>query len=297
MAAQVANSDVDGTQLTALVNTYDLIQWSIPYVLESPFNIYSSIVYGDGMWVTSGRTYKSENQQFFAYSYTGYTWTLSEPVIAMDNPATTISYGGNDWVAGSGQSLLHSTDGKGWEVVNSMFTTCNSIIYVTSKGKFIAGGGGTNSLAYSDDGTSWIGLPNNLNVCHTIATNGVTIIAGGQGNTLVQSTDGLVWDTVGTITQLESIHAFIWFQDKYIATGVTVEEDVVVSSPDGINWTSVTSTFLDSGSKLYVNGDIIVISGDKGGWPRTLYSHDGINWVDMNIPTEGVFGVKTLKTI
>ena len=66
---------------------------------------------------------------------------------------------------------------------------------------WVAGGSGTNRLAYSYDGITWIGGPisPSITIGYSIAWNGIRFVAGGQSNVpnvnqvFIYSTNGISW--------------------------------------------------------------------------------------------------------
>ncbi len=91
-----------------------------------------------------------------------------------------------------------------------------------SKNKFIAGGQGTNSMAYSNDGNTWVGLGN------TIFT------ANGNG--------------------------IVWTGSRFLALGRGINNTISFSS-DGLTWTGLGNTIFNIGNRLLVNGNFILGSG------------------------------------
>jgi len=67
--------------------------------------------------------------------------------------------------------------------------------------RFVVGGRGTNSLAYSTDGITWTGLGTGIfsTTGYSIAWNGTRFVATGAGtNTIAYSDDGITWTGLGT---------------------------------------------------------------------------------------------------
>ena len=65
----------------------------------------------------------------------------------------------------------------------------------------VAGGVGTNTLAYSNNGIEWTGIGNSIftNECDAVAWNGTLWVAGGGGtNTLAYSNNGIEWTGIGS---------------------------------------------------------------------------------------------------
>ena len=115
--------------------------------------------------------------------------------------------------------------------------------------RWVAGGSGTNSLAYSyDDGLTWTGLGT--------STNFFT----GYGNNIAWN--GSMWVAVGFDPSVQIKYSF-----------------------DSINWSnSVSGNFTSAAYDVATNGSIFVAVGyDSTGVNTIKYSRDGSNW--LNSPT------------
>ena len=112
----------------------------------------------------------SGNTHTLAFSTDGKTWTgLGKTIISFSVNTFAYSPTLNIWVAGGTgtNTLAYATDpttvggANGWTASSSgtsVFTNCLSIVWSPTfkGGAFIAGGTGTNTLAYSTNGTTWI---------------------------------------------------------------------------------------------------------------------------------------------
>ena len=126
-----------------------------------------AIVYSSTLkvWLAGG-----SGTNTLAYSPDGKTWTgLGKTIISSSVYTFAYSPTLNRWVAGGTgtNTLAYATDpttvggANGWTASSSgtsVFTNCLSIVWSPTfkGGAFIAGGTGTNTLAYSTNGTTWI---------------------------------------------------------------------------------------------------------------------------------------------
>jgi hypothetical protein len=181
---------------------------------------------------------------------------------------------------------LYNLDVNGVANVSS-FTRINVIAPSANLQRWVAGGSGTNSLAYSDDGINWIGITGSANIFTTtgrgIAWNGRLWIAVGQGtNSIAYSSDGINWTGILTAsspftTQGQNI---AWNGNLWVAVGSGT--NVIAYSLDGINWTGIApsaSTFTSTGYGIAWNGRVWVAVGI--GTNSIAYSSNGINWTGI----------------
>ena len=117
-----------------------------------------------------------------------------------------------------------------------------TIVSCTVPMRFIAGGVGTNNLAYSNDGITWTG--NNTSYLSTIfavQSNGYSYIAGGTSGstsqTIIYSTDGISW-TPANNSLIQNTFDLFWDGIKYFAAGnmASAGDPAVMYSTDGLNW-------------------------------------------------------------
>ena len=155
------------------------------------------------------------------------------------------------------------------------------------QGKWIAMGNGVNSMAYSYDGNTWIGIPTTVfsstsGIGSGIAFNGLLWVAGGKGaiNTLAYSYDGIVWNGLGATLFATNSSNIAWNGIMWVATGGNAGNSLAYSY-DGINWTGLGMTiFSGYGIGVAWNGYLWVAGGNATGTPGNTiaYSYNGINW-------------------
>ena len=160
---------------------------------------------------------------------------------------------------------------------------------------FLAGGRTENTMAYSEDGTNWVGTGNSVfdTAGYKAVWNGTLWVAVGQGsvNTLAYSYDGINWVGLGkTIFTVAAID-IAWNGSRFVAVG-TAGTNSIAYSDDGINWTGLGTSIFDSlGYGVVSNGSMWVAVG-TGTANGLAYSYDGINWVGLgNSIIDGGFSV------
>jgi len=267
-----------------------------------------AVAWNGTRWVAGG---VGTNQ--LAYSTDGITWTGSTSGNAvLTNSCRAVAWNGTQWVAGGGgtNQLAYSTDGITWTAStsgNAVFTsgcyavastrvlpsttTTPTTFLETTLGPaslpataFVAGGTGTNRLAYSSDGITWTASNSGntvfISLCNAVAWNGTQFVAGGSsGNRLAYSTDGINWtgSTSGTAVITDSCTAVAWNGTRWVAGGFGTNQ--LAYSTDGITWTASTSGNAVLTGQCYAvawNGTRWVAGG--GVTNQLAYSTDGITW-------------------
>jgi len=210
-----------------------------------------SVAWTNGKWIAVG-----DGSNIWADSSNGINWTSY--LGGAGGFFTGASYGilgsVGGWIAAGNGGLKASSSGATWSPVGAGLFSVGRAIATNGK-QFIALGSGANSLAYSYDGVSWIGLGLSIfSVSGYDAAFGTNSwVAVGQGtNSLAVSNDGLTWTGLGTGI-FSSATSVYWNGVAFIATGQG--PNTLASSPDGYNWTGLgSSTFTNasygSGGKL-----------------------------------------------
>jgi len=150
----------------------------------------------------------------------------------------------------------------------------------------VAGGVGTNQLAYSYDGLTWTASTsgNSLitNGCQAIAWSGsVWLAAGGStGPVMASSSDGIVWREIASGSSIFTTEcaAIAWNGSMWVAVGDGTNK--IAYSYDNINWTAAASGnshFSYNCKDVAWNGSMWVAIGASSVSP-IAYSYNGINW-------------------
>jgi hypothetical protein len=140
----------------------------------------------------------------------------------------------------------------------------------------VAVGSGTNTIAYSYDGITWIGLGKNIfSTCgYGIAYNGELWVVVGEGtNSIAYSSNGFNWNALGT-RYMFSGKSVMWNGINWIVIG---DDSFGAISNDGITWSRFSIGSLQKGRAITWNGSFWIIAGETAG-TGILYSADGTNW-------------------
>jgi hypothetical protein len=163
----------------------------------------------------------------------------------------------------------------------------------------LAGGSGTNQMAYSLDGIHWTANVNSpfSNACKSIAWNGIIWVAGGidtgTGH-IAYSYDGIKWTQVYDVFST-TCWGVAWNGSTWIAVGEGTNR--IAYSFDGFTWVRSTSGNTAISSKGYAiawNGGRWVAGGVKSDYSAALaYSdNNGVTWSTSTNPfTDYVYSV------
>jgi hypothetical protein len=158
--------------------------------------------------------------------------------------------------------------------------------------QFLAGGYGSNTLAYSYDIVNWTGIPDVFDgQCGAIAWNGSVWVAGGQGsNSLAYSDDGVIWTGLGKSVfddggdPYGGGYCFGLAWNGGVFVGIGGGTNSLAYSSDGISWTGLGKTiFSGNAFGIGFNGNMWVAAG-TGINNSLAFSHDGSNWTGLGKP-------------
>jgi len=145
---------------------------------------------------------------------------------------------------------------------------------------WVAVGGGTNSIAYSYDGITWIPATSSFSSSgNGVAWNGSMWVAVGSGtNSIAYSYDGMLWTGLGT--SIFSIgNSVAWSGSMWVAVGSGT--NTIAYSYNGISWTGLGVTlFTSSGNGVAWNNRWVAVGS---GTNTILYSTNGINWTSAAV--------------
>ena len=259
-------SSTNGTQWTGITGSKSILS-SAYYVSSLNNDILTA--FGNGF-------------SSLAISYdNGTTWTgISDGTILFDSARTVVfsysTYSPMLIATGSGSnSIAYSLMGTYFRGIGtSNFTFGLGVVY--GNGVFVAGGGTSNCLVYSYNGTNWVSANNQIfsTYCNGVTYGNGVFVAVGQGsNTLGYSTNGSSWTAVTSI--FSTIGSYISYVNGiFFASGSGT--NTWASSYDGINWIG-RGTGITLGQVCYGKGMYLGI----GGSTILYYSTNGLNWTGV----------------
>ena len=152
---------------------------------------------------------------------------------------------------------------------------------VASDGFVVAVGSGTNSIAYSSNGSNWTGVGSSVFTVNGrgVAWNGSLWVAVGSGtNVIAYSSNGSNWTVVGSSVFTFRGNGVAWNGSLWAAAGEGTNS--LAYSSNGSNWTGAgTSVFSTRGNGVAWNGSLWVAAGE--GTNSLAYSSDGSNWTGV----------------
>ena len=142
---------------------------------------------------------------------------------------------------------------------------------------WVAVGSGTNSIAYSSNGSTWTGIGTSIfsSSGSRVAYNGSMWVAVGSGtNTIAYSLNGTSWTGLGTSIFTTRGYGIAWNGSIWVAVGEGGNS--IAYSSDGISWSAATNAFSARGRNVAWNGSIWVAVGE--GTNTIAYSTNGTSW-------------------
>ena len=287
--------------------------------------LYTSDPYGKSGWIGLGKSIFSTycfsikwNGSMFvaggigrhsaAYSYNGIDWKGVGTSIfggsGVNNEGRSLDWNGTMWVMTGGggtnfaSTMIYSFDGINWSLGTNIFTALGYTVAWT-KNKWVAGGNGTNSLAYSYNGITWVGSgtgtfsSQGMSLAYSNALPNVyiqhpTIIGGESINTLAYSPDGIQIRGLGNTIFSTRCYGISWNGIMWVAVGQGT--NTLAYSYDGIQWDGLgLNIFTTNGYAVTWNGSLWVATG-QGTTYSIAYSRNGIQWT-------GVTNSKTIFTL
>jgi hypothetical protein len=280
---------------SAIFDTQEQVfEGSVWQLRESPYAGWSSICYGNGLFVAvaSSGSYKVMT------SSNGVTWT--ERVSVSDNYWNSVCYGNGLFVAVSNNAIMTSPDGINWTPgVSPVDIVWTGVCY--GNGLFVAVGKGAtinNSFMTSPDGITWTAqsAANDYwrSVCYG---NGLFVAVSNSGNStskVITSPDGITWTLRYTGGNNNYWYSICYGNGLFVAVGTSsLDNKRIMTSSDGVTWTiGVMSTQQFSWTGVcYGDGLFVAVATFVRG-NKIATSTDGINW-ELKISTAEV----KLKTI
>ncbi len=148
---------------------------------------------------------------------------------------------------------------------------------------WVAGGQGTNTLAWSEDGESWNGLGDSIFSTRgfDVVWNGLIWVAVGQGtNSIAHSPDGKTWTGLGTPVFTNG-YGVCWNGSLWVAGGY--ETNTLAWSEDGELWYGLGETIFTNACRNFAwNGLLFVAVGE--GTNSIAWSENGKTWYGLGIP-------------
>ncbi len=206
-----------------------------------------------------------------------------------------VSYGNNQFVA-VGNGVATSSDGNAWMTRYAGPGGFNAVTYANNR--LVAVGSTTASSA---DGATWTthnaGLPQSYVLFAVAYGNERFVAVGGRGvpidNIIATSTDGTNWISHRSVPAppAQLLVSVAYGNGQFVAVGQDHGIYVILTSPDGIDWTQRALGYPALNRVIYANGLFVAVGDYRPGPDRgpglILTSPDGITWTKRTSPIYG----------
>eukprot|EP01031_Cornospumella_fuschlensis_P029193 gene29193-35232_t len=237
------------------------------------------------------------------------SWTIRASAVDNDWRSVVWSPERGQFVAvatnGAGNGVMTSSDGISWTAATSVPSNFwLSVCWSSQLGLYVAVAGSQGGVMTSPDGVTWTqsssypGSQSFGSVCWSPQLGLFVAVAySGSGGRVMTSTDGFSW-TDRSAASVRSWMSVCWSAERGIfvavANGGGVERGLfvavatnrVVTSPDGITWTSRTSAANSNWNSVSWSPDkgVFVAVAIGGTGSRIMTSLDGIVWTARTAP-------------
>jgi hypothetical protein len=275
----------------------DGIYWT---TIVSPFSVYChGLAWNGNMWVAGGSGTNS-----LAYAINDPTVSANWIGLGLSIFSTNsynVKWNGTKWVSGGvgTNSLAYSLNGIDWIALGTSIG--NNVVGVNWNGYKWLCGADTNTFAYGLDGPNWSSTNNGWvglggsgifsAFCRHISVNSwrlhsikfprsIAVAGGGSGgNSIMYTLDGINWSasTSGSAIFTSYCYCVAWNGSIWLAGG---DNSKFAFSQDGIAWTTIYNTIIETFWGLAWNGTMWVAVG-VGSVNTIAYSYDGFTWVGL----------------
>lgn len=208
----------------------------------------------------------------------GCEWEWINPLPQGDR-IQALAWGNNEYlgISESG-SVQVSADGQTWALVSQLEEPDKIAKIVWDGTQYIAlaaGVSGASSRLYtSPDGITWSNSPIGLSFLNDFASNGARVVIVGNNSSIYYSDDFESFTRISSFSG--SWIAVVWTGSQFVALR---DEDDVVTSPDGENWTLHATGVSGKYSSMVQVGTRLAAAGFQG---ATMTSTNGVDWEPGN---------------
>ena len=157
--------------------------------------------------------------------------------------------------------------------------------------------GESNTLAYSSDGVTWIGIgktifeTQGLGVAYSSILGQWVAVGEGSSHTIAYSLNGTNWNGAGKTIFSSAGYGVAYNPDVSMWVAVGQGTNSIAYSSDGANWTGAgVSTFSTSGRGVAYSSDQERWVAVGSGTNTIAYSSDGISWTGLGTSIFSNFG-------
>lgn len=271
-----------------LHNISAVTDWfEMPYIKTSPTMSDTSVMYGDGVWIT---TNSGQSVTWALRSEDGIHWTQVEISTKKDYWLCG-AFGSGRFIIynGDGNLVLQSTDG-GLTWQSSDF----EVLFEASIGRlfwlhdrFFALVANWKNYLYSSDGIDWtsgtlpVNMGGNLTLCWAF---GKVFVLNEGGTILLVSSDFVTWERKSVSLAGGSSSSLLYGNGKMIVVSFG---NFIYESTNGTTWTkkniTIANPFTTVKNCFFAFGKFVVF----GNRDYLYYSEDGYVWTEYKVPFEG----------
>jgi len=215
-----------------------------------------------------------------------------------NNTWTSICWGYDKFVAVANSGsynnrVIYSSDGVNWSTatIGVLNNSWSSVFWGNNTFCAVANGGSENRFMISYNGIEWKSISTNMLAINFysvtfgyVDNNNPTFCAVGTSsvgttggvNGFAVSSDGLNWRFIGGPNQF--LKCICWGNNMFVAISNNAATASIVTSVNGINWTSRNKTTANILTSVCWGNDKFVAVASSGTGNRVITSLDGITW-------------------
>jgi hypothetical protein len=190
-----------------------------------------SVSWSGSQFIAVGGPSGINNTATILTSPDGITWTQQSCSITAYLGGVACS-GALCVAAGSNGTILTSPDGVKWTLRDSGALNAQLSGVAWSGTQFVVVGNG--AILTSPDGITWTRRADIPILLNRVVWSGTQFVAVGNG--IFTSPDGITW----TLRDVSNANGIAWSGSQYVAVGGSWSNSLILSSSDGVAWTSQT---------------------------------------------------------
>lgn len=238
---------------------------------------------------------------YVAISSVGTILTSSDAVtwVAVPSPTTNQLYGvawnGTRFVAVGTNVALTSTNGTAWSQVGTILNAVFAVVW--SGSQFVAVGVGGN-VWRSADGTAWTSASSTSTSAnlYAITWGNSLFVAAGASGVITTSPDGITWTTRLTLSTGRNWYSVVWSGSQFLVGGSLVGAPMIYSSTDGITWSFVSDTGINSSQPItglvWDGSQFVTVTEGTSSQSGGIYtSPTGATWTARTATDVGLYAV------
>ena len=194
-----------------------------------------------------------------------------------------------DWKPGGYGLILTSPDGVTWTPQSS--GTAETLSSVVWTGSQLVASGTNGTVLTSPDGTTWTPHPVDGFYIRDMVWTGRQLVGVGMSGpaglpAILTSADAMAWtDRTPPNLGMNSLYALAWTGSRLVAVGY----GTVLTSPDGVNWTTqVSGSGLVLQSVAWTGAELVAAGySETGATSAIVTSTDGSDWIGADPSADG----------